>query len=200
MKIPLQRPWLAKGMRIGLLGGSFNPAHEGHRDISLTALARLKLDRVWWMVSPQNPLKSTDGMAGLNDRLETARKIANHPRIHVTDIERVLGTQFTRDTLVHLCTVYPHVYFVWLMGADNMIQLPKWYGWQQIMRTVPVAVIDRPGYGLKAQMGKAAQTFDQARINEEEAAMLPTMKPPAWVMLHAKLNPTSATGLRNLIR
>lgn len=187
-------------MRIGLLGGSFNPAHSGHRDISLTALARLRLDRVWWLVSPQNPLKSSDGMANLSHRVETARKIANHPRIDVTDIEVALGTQYTRDTLAHLCTVYPHVYFVWVMGADNMIQLPKWLGWQQIMRTVPVAIVDRPGFGLKAQLGQVAQTFNRERIAEEEAALLPTLKPPAWVMLHDTLNPISATGLRNQSR
>lgn len=184
------------GMRIGLLGGSFNPAHEGHRHISLVARRRLDLSAVWWLVSPQNPLKEAQDTADLEKRMATAGAIADHPRIVVTDIEVRLGTRFTVDTLRALKSRFPGVHFVWLMGADNLVQMPRWKQWKEIMSLVPVAVIDRPGYALKAQMGKAAERFRDARVPETQARTFPYAEPPAWIYLHAKLNPLSATAIR----
>jgi nicotinate-nucleotide adenylyltransferase len=184
------------GMRIGLLGGSFNPPHEGHLHISLVAGRRLDLHAVWWLVSPQNPLKPADGLAGFEQRISAAEKLARHPRIVVSDAEARLGTRYTADTLRALKSRFPGVHFVWLMGADNLVQLPHWKHWQDIMSLVPVAVIDRPGYALKAQLGKAAERFRAARVPETEARSFPQAEPPAWIYLHAKLNPLSATAIR----
>lgn len=185
-----------RGARIGLLGGSFNPAHEGHRHISLVARRRLGLDAVWWLVSPQNPLKPKAGTADFEKRLDAARKTARHPRIVVSDLEARLGTRYTVETLRLLKTRFPCAHFVWLMGADNLAQLPWWKDWQEIMSLVPVAVIDRPGYTLKAQLGKAAERFRKARVPEARARAFPYADPPAWIYLHAKLNPLSATAIR----
>ena len=149
-------------LRVGLLGGSFNPAHDGHRHISLLALRRLGLDQVWWLVSPQNPLKSTAGMAPLAERMAGARAAARHPAIKVTDIERRLGTRFTADTLVRLRRRFPDLGFVWLMGADNLVQVPKWQRWTEIFTCMPVAVFDRPSYSYAALAGKAATRSDTA--------------------------------------
>ena len=186
----------APGMRIGLLGGSFNPPHQGHLHISLVAGRRLDLHAVWWLVSPQNPLKPAGDTADLEMRLSAAEKLARHPRIVVSDAEARLGTRYTADTLRALKARFPGVHFVWLMGADNMVQLPQWKHWQEIMSLVPVAVIDRPGYALRAQLGKAAERFRAARVPETEARSFPRAEPPAWIYLHAKLNPLSATDIR----
>ena len=186
----------APGLRIGLLGGSFNPAHEGHVHISLQALKALQLDRVWWLVSPQNPLKSSRGMAPLADRLQTARKVARHPKITITDIERRLGTRFTADTLRALKQRYPQVRFVWLMGADNMIQLPRWRQWRQIVATVPIAIYPRDRLMLKAQLGLAAASFPHARVAAEEAGHLASLAAPALLFLGGREHPASATAIR----
>lgn len=183
-------------LRIGLLGGSFNPAHDGHRHISLVALRQLQLDRVIWLVSPQNPLKASDDMADLPARLDRARRVAAHPGIEVSDIEYHLGTQFTADTLRALCGRNPATRFVWLMGADNMVQLPHWDRWEKIPETLPMAVIDRPGYGLKARLGKAAQRYARSRLRDHEAPDLAFRTPPAWIYIHSKLHPLSASAIR----
>lgn len=128
------------GLRVGLLGGSFNPAHDGHRYISRLALKLLGLDEVWWLVSPQNPLKPAAGMASLGDRLARAQAVADHPRIRVTDLERLLGTRYTADTLAALHRCFPRTRFVWLMGADNLLQVPRWQRWTEIFETTPVAL------------------------------------------------------------
>jgi nicotinate-nucleotide adenylyltransferase len=187
---------LARGLRIGLLGGSFNPAHSGHLNLSLAALKRLGLDRIWWMVSPQNPLKSDDGMAPFADRLASAEALARHPRIEVSDIEVRLGTRFTADTLAALVQRFPAHDFVWLMGADNLIQIPAWDRWSRIFHTVPVAVFARPSYSLGALAGPAARRFRRYRLPESEAGRLAGSKPPAWVFCRMRLDPTSATALR----
>ena len=181
---------------IGLLGGSFNPAHEGHRMISLIALKRLGLDEVWWLVSPQNPLKPVAGMAAFAERLANARAFAGHRRIKVSDIEARLGTHFTRDTLKRLTQRRRQHDFVWLMGADNLVQFPKWEGWQEIFNTVPIAVFDRPSYSFKALAGVAATRFAGSRIPERNASGLSRRKAPSWVFLHSRLNPVSATEIR----
>lgn len=184
------------GLRVGLLGGSFNPAHDGHRHISLVALRRLQLDQIWWLVSPQNPLKSATDMADLPTRLSAARRIARHPRIHVSDLETRLGTQYTCDTLAALRIRAPDTRFVWLMGADNLAQMPAWRHWRQIMALMPVAVLDRPGYGLRALHGKVATGYANARIASACAASLADMPAPAWCFLSCRLHPASATAIR----
>ena len=182
--------------RIGILGGSFNPAHDGHRHISLEALKRLRLDEVWWLVSPQNPLKPQEGMAPFEDRIEKAKSVADHPRIRVTDIEKGFATTYTAETLARLCRRFPNQRFVWLMGADNLSQISRWNRWTRIFHTVPVAVFDRPSYSLGALSGRAARRFHRERIKESRAGRLADMRPPAWVFLHTPLNATSATALR----
>jgi nicotinate-nucleotide adenylyltransferase len=183
-------------VRIGILGGSFNPAHEGHLHISRLAIKRLRLDALWWMVSPQNPLKSPAGMASLAKRMATARDMARHPRIHVTDIETRLNTRYTAHTLRALKTKFPHARFVWIMGADNLQQFPSWRDWANIFHAVPIAVFDRATYSFKALASKAAHRFGQHRINAHNAATLPCLAPPAWVYFHTPQHPASATQIR----
>ena len=190
-----------RGVRIGLLGGSFNPAHEGHLHITRKLLSRLGLDYVWWMVSPQNPLKSSEGMAPFTERFETARAIAAADRrIIVTNIETRLGTRFTADTIEKLTRVAPTARFVWLMGADNLIQISKWQNWRRIFESVPIAVYDRPGYTLRAAASKAAQSFARNRLPEVQAHDLAIKSPPAWVFLHGALSNASATAIRERTR
>jgi nicotinate-nucleotide adenylyltransferase len=191
------RPTTARATRrIGLLGGSFNPAHEGHRQISIYALQRLGLDEVWWLVSPQNPLKPVADMESLAARLAAAEAIARHPRIWVSDFERRLGTRYTIDTVRALTQRRWDVSFVWLMGADNLIQFPEWQGWVDILKTLPVAVFARPTYSLRALAGKVARRFARDRLPERAAGHLVREQPPAWVFLHTRLNPISATKIR----
>ena len=190
---------MTAGRRIGLLGGSFNPAHEGHVHISGLALEYLALDEVWWLVSPQNPLKPEDGMAPFAERLAGARNIAaaaDGRRFRATGIEARFGTRYTIDTLRMLKLRWPRAHFVWLMGADNLIEIPKWRNWAEIFEILPVAVFDRPSYASRALAGKAARRFKGGRLDEEQAPRLAGIKPPAWVFLHASLNPASATRIR----
>ena len=192
----LSLPTAYPGQRIGLFGGSFNPPHDGHRHASLMALKRLGLDQVWWLVSPQNPLKPARGTPPLATRLAQARAIARHPRIKVTDLEARLGTRYTADTLAALKARYPGVRFVFIIGADNLLDLPRWQRWTRIMETIPLAVIARPGYGLPALAGKPARRYAAARRPEARARLLPGARPPAWVFLFGKLDTTSSTRLR----
>lgn len=183
--------------RIGLLGGSFNPAHEGHRHVSLLALQKLKLDEIWWLVSPQNPLKPRNDMAPLKDRLRQARKIvARDRRIKVTDIETTLGTRYTADTIEALQRQFPRLRFVWLMGADNLAQISRWDRWQSIFQAVPIAVFDRPAYSLSALNAKAAQRFAQQRVAAERAGAIAGSRPPVWSFIRCRLHPASATQIR----
>ena len=182
--------------RIGLLGGSFNPAHAGHLHISLTALKSLVLDQVWWLVSPQNPLKPVRGMAPLAERLAAARKLARHPQIVVTDIEGRLGDARTAVTLPQLVRRYPGTRFVWLMGADNLAGFHRWNRWKALFRLIPVAVMDRPGATYTAARGKAALTFSSRRLPESAAPKLALKRPPAWVFLHDTRSSLSSTELR----
>ncbi|MGC2413906.1 MAG: nicotinate-nucleotide adenylyltransferase [Stellaceae bacterium] len=185
------------GRRIGLLGGSFNPAHGGHLHISRLALSRLDLDEVWWLVSPQNPLKPAAGMASFAERLEFAAGVAAaERRIRVTGIEARLGSTYTADTLKLLRRRFPRVRFVWLMGGDNLVQLPYWKRWQEIFRTAPVAVFDRPRTSLTALAGIAARRFARARLPVLAARRLASMPPPAWMFFHTRLDPRSATRIR----
>ena len=183
-------------MRIGLLGGSFNPAHDGHLHASLVALKGLKLDYVWWLVSPQNPLKPVRGMAGLEARLAGARKLARNRRIITTDIESGFGTVYTVDTLIALQRRFPHAHFVWLMGSDNLLQLPRWRRWQEIVGMIPVAVVARPGTALKARTCEVAGKLGR-RIRPAGGAFA-RCPAPALTMLDARRNPNSATRLRDV--
>lgn len=185
-----------RGRSVGLLGGSFNPAHEGHRFISLYALSRLRVDEVWWMVSPQNPLKSADGMAPLDRRLARATAVARHPKIKVTDIETRLGTRYTADTLRQLTGRWPRTRFVWLMGADNLKQMHRWEDWPDIFRSARIAVFDRPAYSMEALLSQAAKRFARSRVPASAASGLIARNPPAWVFLRTPLHPISATRLR----
>jgi nicotinate-nucleotide adenylyltransferase len=182
--------------RIGLLGGSFNPAHDGHRHISLIALRRLRLDEVWWLVSPQNPLKAAHDMAPLATRLAQAARLAAHPRIRVTDIERPLGTRYTVDTIAALRQLFPGARFVWLMGADNLAQMARWKRWPDLCRMVPFAVLDRPGTATRALAGAVAHRFRARRLGEAAARRWAAAGPPAWTFFHTRLSPLSATALR----
>lgn len=187
--------------RVGLLGGSFNPAHEGHRHIAELALRHLGLDEVWFLVSPGNPLKEAKGMAPLAKRLASAAAQAHHPRLRAVAIEQALGTRYTADTLAALIRRFPRTSFVWLMGADNLIQLPRWERWSSIFNTVPIAVFARPSYSTNALAGKAAHRFSPARRRSlRQATRLASRKPPAWVFLHTRLHPASATSIRAMTR
>lgn len=181
------------GQRIGLLGGSFNPAHPGHRHISREALRRLGLDQIWWLVSPQNPLKSNLETAPLDRRLAAAQAVAGDPRIRAAALETVLGTLYTADTLAALTRRFPGVGFVWLMGADNLVQVSDWRDWPRIFETVTVAVFDRAPYSPRAMAAKAARRFARYRLAESAALTLAARAPPAWVFIHHRLNPRSST-------
>lgn len=188
---PIARP----GMTIGLLGGSFDPAHEGHAHVTRAALRKFGLDRVWWLVSPGNPLKAA-GPAPIKTRMEHARQVMRDPRVVITDIEARLGTRYTAETLEHLTARYPRVRFVWLMGSDNLVQFDHWDNWQGILGTVPVGVIVRPGSRLRARLSRAARIFRHAQLPEEHARLLPLCEPPAWCMVNAPMNDMSSTRIR----
>jgi nicotinate-nucleotide adenylyltransferase len=183
-------------MRIGLLGGSFDPAHAGHRAISLVALRSLDLDQVWWLVSPHNPLKPDEPSDDLARRIRQARAVANHPRIRVTGIEAALGTRYTADTLTKLLPRLGGVEAVWLMGADSLADFHRWDRWQSIAAAIPMAVFNRPGYALQALGSPAAHAFAHGRVPEWAAAGLPGMTPPAWVFLARPLIALSSTAIR----
>jgi nicotinate-nucleotide adenylyltransferase len=190
-------PWGNRLRRtIGLLGGSFNPAHQGHRHISLQALRSLGLDEVWWLVAPQNPLKPVDGMAPLAERLEGATRLVRHPRIRITALEAELGTRYTADTLAELRRRFPACRFVWLMGADNLAQIVRWGRWTTIFQSVAVAVFDRSPYSYPSLAGKAAKRFAFSRLPAHRGARLADRDPPAWVFLHLRRHPASATAIR----
>jgi nicotinate-nucleotide adenylyltransferase len=187
---------LEAGQRVGLLGGSFNPAHAGHAHVAETALRRLGLDRVVWLVSPQNPLKDASESAPLAERMASARAVATDSRMIVSDFETRAGTQYTVDTLHALKAAYPEVKFVWLMGSDNLAQVHRWRDWEAIFETVPVAVVPRPGARGASRWSPAARRFASARIPASEARTLADRSPPAWVYLKAPMNPLSSTAIR----
>ncbi|MEM7722447.1 MAG: nicotinate-nucleotide adenylyltransferase [Pseudomonadota bacterium] len=186
---------MAPGQSVGLFGGSFDPPHAGHVHISREALKRFGLDHVWWLVSPGNPLKS-HGPAPLARRMEAARALVTHPRIHVTDIEAHLGTRYTGATIEALQAISPNTRFVWLMGADNLAQFHRWQRWDWILRTVPVGVLARPGQRISARTAKAAQIFRHAKLPASEAQYLPWATPPAWCFLNVPMVDLSSSEIR----
>ena len=183
-------------MRVGLYGGSFNPAHEGHAHVAETAKRRLGLDRVIWLVSPQNPLKGCHETADLAERMAGARALAKGPGMIVSDVETRLGSAFTIDTVRALKARFPGVKFVWIMGADSLAGFHRWRGWTQIMREVPVAVVSRPWISLKSRFSPAAMRFAHYRRRSTEAVILADLEPPAWIFLFGRFNYQSSTALR----
>ena len=199
-RIKAHPPLAAPGQAIGLLGGSFNPPHVAHRLISETALKRLGLDKVWWIVSPGNPLKSRSDTAPLAERVVLCREVARNPHIVVTDFEKDLLTPYTASTLAFLKARSPLVRFVWIMGADNLASFDRWQRWREIFTMVPVVVIDRPGWRLKGLASKAARAFAAYRVAESEAPGLALRPAPAWTFLTGPLSQLSSTALRNRSR
>jgi nicotinate-nucleotide adenylyltransferase len=189
-------PLHARGMRIGLFGGTFDPPHAAHLAASLLALKRLQLDRLWWLVTPGNPLKNTRGLAPIGQRIAAAKALARHPRIEVIGLEAVIRTRYTYDTIVYLRKRAPGVRFVWIMGADNLRSFYRWQNWRGIAQRVPIAVVDRLGPSLYAIGGRAAQALGRYRIPEPAAPVLADRNPPAWVYLHGLKSPLSSTALR----
>lgn len=189
-------PLAIRGQRIGLMGGTFNPPHEGHLICALTALQRLKLDQLWWMVTPGNPLKDGDGLPALQSRMAASRRLARDPRIKVTGFEAALGSAYTYVTLHYLTQHLPGVHFVWVMGADNLAGFHRWQRWEEIARLVPIAVVDRPGWRLKAIASPAAGRLSRHRVPEAGAGRLALMRPPAWTFLSTRLSEASSTALR----
>ncbi len=190
--LPPHRP----GLRVGLFGGSFNPAHAGHRHATLLAMHRLHLDWAWWIVTPGNPLKDTRALPPLERRIAGARRVARHPRIAVTGFEAAIRTRYTLDTLAFLRRRCPGVDFVWVMGADNLAGFHRWRGWRRIADLMPIAVVDRPGFTLRATHSRAALALDAWRVEERDAPRLATREPPAWTFLHGPRSHLSSTALR----
>ena len=183
-------------MVVGLFGGSFNPPHEGHLLVAEIALRRLRLDQLWWMVTPGNPLKSRSELASLKDRLSMSERLIHDPRIKVTAFEKRLGGSYTADTLSFVKARNPHIRFIWIMGADSLKSFHLWQKWQRIACTFPIAVIDRPGSTLSFLSSRMARTFDYARVDESDAAVLWKRRPPAWTFIHGPRSALSSTAIR----
>lgn len=195
-RIAVKTPLALPGMRIGVMGGSFNPPHAGHVMVAKTALRRLGLDQLWWLVTPGNPLKSHDGLAPLNERLADARALANDSRMVMTAFEDTLQSPYTAETLAFLKTRYRATRFVWVMGADNLAGFHRWQRWRDIAQAMPFAVVDRPGWHLRALSSPAGQKLNPWRLPEARARELPMANAPAWVFLTTRLCPVSSTDLR----
>ncbi|WP_052265429.1 nicotinate-nucleotide adenylyltransferase [Ruegeria sp. ANG-R] len=189
--IPYARP----GQVVGLFGGSFDPPHQGHVHVTREAMKAFGLDRVWWLVSPGNPLKKR-GPAPLVQRMVAAREVMRHPWVEVTDIEALTGTRATADTLAALRRLYPQVRFVWLMGADNLAQFHRWKDWREIMDSVPVGVVARPGDRISARMSPAARLYAKYRIDGQARHLLGRAQAPAWCFVNVPMVDVSSTELR----
>jgi len=189
-------PHAAKGLTVGLFGGSFNPPHAGHALVAEIALRRLALDQLWWMVTPGNPLKSARELAPLAERIELSEKIARNPKIKVTAFEAAHHVRYTADTLALVKARNPGVDFVWIMGADSLRDFHRWQRWREIVLTFPIAVIDRPGATLSFLSSVVAKTFDYARIDEGDAPLLARMQAPAWTFIHGPRSSLSSTAIR----
>jgi nicotinate-nucleotide adenylyltransferase len=190
-------PMAAPNMRIGLLGGSFNPPHDAHVEISRAAVKRLGLDQVWWLVTPGNPLKDASKLPDLAGRAQAAKDlVAKHPHIEVTGFAGEKSSPYTVDLLTELKRRFPAVKFVWLMGADNLADFHRWRAWERIFKTMPIAVLDRPSFRLKARASKAAHRFSEFHVDESDASGLAQLEPPAWTILSHRLSALSSTKLR----
>ena len=196
--LAVKTPLVFPGQRVGIMGGTFNPAHGGHGIVAETAVKRLQLDQLWVVVTPGNPLKANGGLPPLGERMRDARKFAKQPRMKVTGFEAELGTPYTAAMLNFLKRRYPDVHFVWVMGADNLASFDRWQHWQSIAAAFPIAVVDRPGWRLKALSACAGAALADRRVPEQLAAALPLMQPPAWTLLTTRLSPLSSTALRSV--
>jgi nicotinate-nucleotide adenylyltransferase len=196
----LKLPHAAKGAAVGLFGGSFNPPHQGHRLVAEIALRRLGLDQLWWMVTPGNPLKDLGALASLAERIAMSEALVSDPRVKVTAFEAVYRLRFTAETIRFIRARNPGVRFVWVMGADSLASFHRWQKWQEIVRGVPIAVIDRPGATLAFLSAKMAKRFADARIDEDDSQMLASLKPPAWTFIHGPRSSLSSTALRRTAR
>ncbi len=184
-------------MTVGLYGGSFNPVHAGHLHVARIALRRLGLDRVVWLVSPQNPLKPKAGTADLDARLAETRRLAHGPSMIISDIERRIGTRYTLDTVRWLKARFPRVRFVWIMGADSLASFHRWRGWADLAREVPIVVISRPGAATRSRFSPLARRFAGSRLVPGAAGTLAARAPPAWIYLPAPFHTISSTALRD---
>ncbi|WP_338531859.1 nicotinate-nucleotide adenylyltransferase [Nitratireductor thuwali] len=193
-------PHVEKGMAVGLFGGSFNPPHAGHALVAETALRRLRLDQLWWIVTPGNPLKDRSALAPLSERIALSRECSKDPRIKVTAFEAAHKIRYTADTIELVLACNRGVNFVWLMGADSLRDFHRWERWRKIVRSVPIAVFDRPGATLSFLSSKMAKVFDQARIDEDDAPLLARLSPPAWTFVHGPRSSLSSTQLRETVR
>jgi nicotinate-nucleotide adenylyltransferase len=192
----LKRPAAEPGMRIGLFGGSFNPVHDGHRLVALQCLKRLALDRVWILVSPGNPLKDHSELAPLGDRVAAASALMVHPQIDVTGFEAAHSFRYTYETLDYLVAAEPGARFVWIMGADSLLTFDRWERWEEIARTMPIAVYARPGSTFRATRSRAAVALAEFRLPEDKAAILAESAPPAWIYLRGVMSAQSSTAIR----
>ncbi len=192
----LRMPHVEKGMTVGLFGGSFNPPHGGHALVAEIAIRRLKLDQLWWMVTPGNPLKDKRELAPLVERLELSEHVASDPRIKVTALEAAFNVRYTADTLALIRKANPGVHFVWVMGADNLASFHRWQRWREIAQNFPIAVIDRPGSTLAYLSSRMAQTFSDSRLDEHYAPILARRNPPAWTFIHGPRSSLSSSALR----
>ncbi|MDJ1015038.1 MAG: nicotinate-nucleotide adenylyltransferase [Paracoccaceae bacterium] len=188
---PLARP----GRVIGLLGGSFDPAHAGHAHITREALKRFRLDEIWWLVTPGNPLKAR-GPAELDDRMRVAREVMRHPKVRVTALEARLGTRYTAETISGLQEAYPGVTFVWLMGADNLATFHRWQRWEAIFHMAPIGVLARPGERISARLSPAARRFRPFKLSARQAGTLKRRVPPAWCFVNMPMRDESSTAIR----
>lgn len=193
----LKMPYVERGMSVGLFGGSFNPPHRGHELVAEIALRRLGLDQLWWMVTPGNPLKNHAELASLEERVALSRKIAPGPRVKVTAFEAAHNLHYTAQTLNFVKARNPGIRFVWIMGADNLKHFHHWQDWRGIAETFPIAVIDRPGSTLAYLSSKMAKTYSHARVDEEDAAVLPFLAAPAWTFIHGPRSPLSSSAIRS---
>jgi nicotinate-nucleotide adenylyltransferase len=192
----LRMPHVESGMAVGLFGGSFNPPHAGHVLLAEIALRRLRLDQLWWIVTPGNPLKNLKELMPLKERIAACEKLAGDPRIKVTAFEAAHHIRYTADTLALVKQKHPDVNFVWLMGADSLKNFHLWQRWGKIAMTFPIAVIDRPGSTLSYMSSTVAKTFDYARTDEEDAPRLARMKAPAWTFIHGPRSSLSSSAIR----
>jgi nicotinate-nucleotide adenylyltransferase len=193
----LRMPFVEKGMTVGLFGGSFNPPHAGHALVAEIALRRLRLDQLWWIVTPGNPLKDTRHLAPLAERLERCEELIHDPRVKITAFEAAYNIRYTADALAMIKARNPGVHFVWIMGADNLADFHLWQRWQKIALTFPIAVIDRPGSTLAFLSSRMAKTFGYARIDEDDAPILARSRAPAWTFIHGPRSLLSSTAIRN---